>query len=331
MEINKLNERAIQCAKPGDKNYAMSDGAGLYLWVTTAGGKLWRWGYDFEGKEKLMSHGKYPDVGLAKARDLHATARSLLAAGIDPMADRKAKKNENNVENKNSFQTIALAWLAHWRDGKSKRHADTVERRMKSDILPALGARPIDKIEAPEVVKMIKGIQDRGALDIAKRALETTGQIFRYAIAFGHAKHNPAAEIKPRDILKSREVVNFARIDRRDLPKLLKDIELYRGGQLTRLAMKLMALTFLRTTEMLESQWTEFDFDNARWDVPKERMKMKNHDDGRGDAAGVNCAESPISANPVTSNFGTNGHFPGLVYWPRLFGCRCWLRLFGGP
>ena len=275
MEINKLTEKTVQCAKPGMKDYALSDGAGLYLWVTTAGGKLWRWGYMFDGKNKLMSYGKYPYVGIAAARNLHFEARKLLAAGTDPMEDRKAKKNENNVANKNSFQTVSMAWLAHWRVGKSKRHADTVERRMNSDILPALGARPIDKIEAPEVVKMVTGIQDRGALDIAKRALETTGQIFRYAIAHGHARHNPASEIKPRDILKSREVVNFARIDRRDLPKLLQDIELYRGTQLTRLALKLMALTFLRTTEMLDAQWTEFDFDNARWDVPKERMKMK--------------------------------------------------------
>jgi integrase-like protein/Arm domain-containing DNA-binding protein len=201
-----------------------------------------------KAKKSSCPTGKYPDVGLARARDLHAAARSLLAAGTDPMADRKAKKNENNVDNKNSFQTIAKAWLAHWRVGKSKRHADTVERKMESDVLLALGARPIDKIEAPEVVKMITGIQDRGALDIAKRALETTGQIFRYAIAHGHAKHNPASEIKPRDIQKSREVVNFARIDRCDLPKLMKDIEVYRGTQLTRLAMKLMASRFCGPT-----------------------------------------------------------------------------------
>jgi len=168
-----------------------------------------------------------------------------------------------------------MLWLSHWRDGKSKRHADTVERRMNADILPAIGARPIDKIETPEIVKMVTDIQDRGTMDIAKRALETTGQIYHYAIAHGHAKHNPAAEIKPRDVLESRDVVNFARIERRDLPKLLRNIEVYRGNQLTRLAMKLMALTFLRTTEMLEAKWTEFDFINARWDVPKERMKMK--------------------------------------------------------
>jgi hypothetical protein len=203
----------------------------------------------FKGKNKIMSYGKYPYVGVAKARELHLEARSLLAAGIDPMAERKSKKNENNVANKNSFQTIAKLWLAHWREGKSKRHADTVERRKDMDILPALGARPVDKIEAPEVVQMVKGIQDRGALDIAKRALQTTGQIFRYAIAFGYAKRNPASEIKPRDILKSREVVNFARIDRRDLPRLLKDIEVYRGNQLTRLAMKIMAFHFCKQTK----------------------------------------------------------------------------------
>lgn len=275
MEINKLTDKATQKAKPGDKDYSMSDGAGLYLLVTVAGGKLWRWGYKFEGKEKLMSYGKYPDIGLAKARELHQNARTLLASGTDPMAEKKAKKAANDASNERSFQTVAMEWLAHWREGKSERHADTVERRMQMDILPALGARRIDLIEAPDVVKMVKEIQDRGAIDIAKRALETTGQIFRYAIAFGHTKRNPAAEIKPRDILKSRDVVNFARIDRRDLPKLLKDIEVYRGNQATRLAMKLMALTFLRTNEMLGAKWTEFDFDNSRWDVPRERMKMK--------------------------------------------------------
>ena len=275
MEINKLTEKAIEKAKPREKDYAMSDGAGLYLWVTSAGGKLWRWGYDFQGKEKLMSYGKYPYITLATARELHTKARSVLAAGIDPMAEKKARKNENNVANKNSFQTITKLWLEHWGEGKDKRYVDTVRRRLDTDILPALGARPIDKIEALEVVQMVKGIQDRGAIDIAKRALETTGQIFRFAIAFGYAKRNPASEIKPRDILKSREVVNFARIDRRELPKLMKDIEVYRGKQVTRLALKLMALTFLRTGEMLEAQWSEFDFDNARWDVPKERMKMR--------------------------------------------------------
>jgi hypothetical protein len=161
-----------------------------------------------------------PDIGLAKARELYQDARTLLASGTDPMAARKAKKAASDASSKHSFQTVAMEWLAHWRDGKSERHADTVERRMQTDILPALGARDIRMIEAPEIAKMVRGIQDRGAIDIAKRALETTGQIFRCGIAFGFTKRNLASEIRPRDVLKSRDVVNFARIDRRDLPKL---------------------------------------------------------------------------------------------------------------
>jgi hypothetical protein len=155
MEINKLNEKAIQSAKPGTKDYAKSDGAGLCLWVTTAGGKLWRWGYDFQGKEKLMSYGKYPDVGLARAREFHAAARSWRQAPTRWQTG-KPRKTRTTLRTRTPFRP--LPWRG-WHIGamtKSKRHADTVERRMKSDILLALGARLFDKIEAPEVVKMIK-------------------------------------------------------------------------------------------------------------------------------------------------------------------------------
>jgi len=122
---------------------------------------------------------------------------------------------------------------------------------------------------------MVKAIEQRGARDIAKRALETAGQVFRYAIAHGHAKRNPAAEIRPRDILKSGRKTNYARIDARELPDLLRLIELYPGKHVTRLAMKLMALTFVRTSELIEATWEEFDTDNARWNIPPERMKMR--------------------------------------------------------
>ena len=128
---------------------------------------------------------------------------------------------------------------------------DYVKRRMEADILPCLGARPIAEIEAPELVAMTKAIEQRGARDIAKRALETTGQVFRYAIAHGYAKRNPASEIRPSDILKSTRKVNYARIDARELPGLLRAIEVYQGTHVTRLAMKLMALTFVRTSELI--------------------------------------------------------------------------------
>jgi integrase len=270
-----LTDTEVRKAKPTDKSYKMSDGGGLHLLVMPTGGKLWRWKYRFDGAEKLMAMGQYPAVTLAMARERHAAARNLLASGVDPMAKRKEEKAAERAENKESFQTVAKEWLAHWRVGKSERHADYVDRRMNTDILPRLGARPVAQIEAPEVVAMVKAIQDRGALDIAKRALETTGQVFRYAIAHGYARRNPASDIKPGDILKSRQKENYARVDAKELPALLKSVEVYQGTPITRLAMKLMALTFVRTSELIGARWSEFDLDGARWDIPAERMKMR--------------------------------------------------------
>jgi integrase len=270
-----LTDTEIKRAKAAEKAYSMGDGGGLYLWVKPTGGKLWRWSYRYEGKEKLMSLGKYPDVSLAQARGRHSEARKLLATGVDPMAQRKAEKTAEKIAVENSFQSVTTQWLEHWQEGKSPRHVDSVRRRMEADILPCLGARPIAEIEAPELVAMANAIQDRGALDIAKRALETVGQVFRYGIAHGYAKRNPATEIRPSDILKSSPKINYARIDAKELPTLLRRIEVYQGKQVTRLAMKLMSMTFVRTTELIEAKWGEFDLENARWDIPAERMKMR--------------------------------------------------------
>ena len=270
-----LTDTEIRKARARDKAYRVSDGSGLYLWVTPAGGKLWRWAYDFAGKEKLMSFGRYPDVSLALARERHGEARKLLATGIDPMAQRKVEKSAQLALSVNSFQSVAALWMEHWKDGKSPRHVDYVKRRMDADILPCLGARPIAEIEAPEMVAMTKAIEGRGARDIAKRALETAGQVFRYAIAHGHARRNPASEIRPSDILKSTRKVNYARVDAKDLSPLLKAMEVYRGTPVTRLAIKLLSLTFVRTSELIGAKWSEFDIEAARWDIPEQRMKMR--------------------------------------------------------
>lgn len=267
----KLTDTQIKRIKPSTKANKVSDGGGLFLWVTPSGGRIWRWTYRHEGRAKLMTFGKYPDVPLALARERHGAARKLLATGVDPMAERKAEK----VEAESSFQNVSRLWLAHWQDGKSPRHVDYVTRRMDADILPCLGARPIALIEAPELVAMTKAIEKRGARDIAKRALETTGQVFRFAIAHGYATRNPASEIRPRDILKSTRKVNYARVDARELRELLQAIEVYQGTHVTRLALKLMALTFVRTSELIGAMWTEFDPEAARWNIPAERMKMR--------------------------------------------------------
>src|SRR5271157_5816897 len=252
-----LSDTVIRKARAKHTVYRLTDGGGLYLQITPAGGKLWRWSYRYEGRAKLMTFGSYPDVPLSLARERHTEARKVLASGVDPMAERKAEK----AATENSFQSVARLWLAHWQDGKSPRHVDYVKRRMDADIFPCLGARPIALIEAPELVAMTKTIEQRGARDIAKRALETTGQVFRYAIAHGHAKRNPASEIRPSDVLKASRKRNYARIDAKELPHLLRRIEVYQGTHITRLALKLMALTFVRTSELIGAQWSEFNMD----------------------------------------------------------------------
>ena len=269
-----LTDTEIRRSRPGNDPYRLTDGRGLYLQVAPTGGKLWRWKYRFEGKEKLMALGQYPDVPLAEARERHAEARRMLASGVDPMAMRKAEKAAKREAGANSFRAIAAFWLEHWRADKSPRHADTTRRRLEANVFPILGARPISEIEPPELVAMVKAIEARGAGDLAKRALETAGQVFRFAIAHGYASRNPAAEFKPADVLKPTKKVNMARVDAKELPALLRAIEVYRGKVVTRLAIKLLALTFVRTSELIEARWEEIDFEGRRWNIPAERMKM---------------------------------------------------------
>jgi integrase len=270
-----LTDTEIKKAKPAGGPYRLSDAGNLFLWITPSGGKMWRWAYRYDGKQKLMTFGKYPEISLALARDRHAAARKLLATSFDPMALRMSSKTAEQISNENSFASVSAKWLEHWQDDKSPRHVDSTRRRLASNIVPSLGNRQMTEIEAPDVVAMVRAVEARGARDVAKRALETTGQIFRYAIAHGYAKRNPATDVRPRDILKASLKSNYARIEAKELPNLLRQIEVYPGTHVTRLAIKLMALTFVRTSELIGATWSEFDLETARWNIPAERMKMR--------------------------------------------------------
>lgn len=270
-----LTDLSVRTAKAGPTLQKLSDGRGLQLHITPTGSKLWRWAYRYAGKQKLMALGIYPDISLAQARQAADAARKLLAVDVDPMAQRKVDKINRQQAADNTFKAVAMTWWDHWKSARSARHADYVIRRLQADIFPVLGERPIDEIQAPELVQMTKAIEKRGALDIAKRSLQTCGQVFRYAIAHGLATRNPATEIKPGDVLKTRKKQNYARLDAKELPELLRKIETYQGSPVTRLAMKLMALTFVRTSELIGARWEEFDLENARWDIPAARMKMR--------------------------------------------------------
>ncbi|SFE41147.1 integrase arm-type DNA-binding domain-containing protein [Nitrosomonas sp. Nm166] len=271
----KLNDPIIKAAKPKDKPYKLSDGDGLVLLINPNGSKWWRYRYRFNGKEKMLSIGTYPEVTLKKARDSRVTASDLLTQGIDPSENRKEQKQQEAIAAENSFESVARQWWNHWKHGRTERHAGYTIRRLEADVFPGIGNKPINEITAATLLTVIKKIEARGALDIAKRALTMCGQVFRYAVAHGLAERNPAADIKPSDVLKSTKKTNYASLNEKELPELLRRIDAYDGQPLTKLALQLMAYTFVRTGELIGARWQEIDLDKKEWRIPAERMKMK--------------------------------------------------------
>ena len=274
--MSLTNPACTNATCPADKLRARyADGQGLYLEALPNGGRYWRLKYRFGGKEKRLALGVFPAVSLAQARKCRTAARDQLARGIDPAAAKQEAKLARALAIGTEFEAVARDWFAHWSGPRSARHAQYVMRRLEADVFPAFGRMPIGEVTAPKLVAMAKKIESRGAIDIAKRALQTCGQVFRYAVAHGISERNPAADVKPSDALKPRKKENFARLDARELPELLRRIEGYDGAPFTRLGLKLMALTFVRTSELIAAPWSEFDLDAAEWRIPAGRTKMR--------------------------------------------------------
>lgn len=271
----KLTDSIIKAAKPKDSAYSLSDGQGLGLYIQPTGAKWWRYRYRHAGKANMLSIGVYPDVTLAAARREHTRYRELLAQGIDPSQYRQEQKQIAAIAAENSFEAVARLWWKQWSAARNQRHASYTIRRLEADIFPVIGGKPINELTAPALLLAIKKIEARGALDIAKRALTTCNQIFRYAVAHGLAERNPAADIRPSDVLKPANKTNYARLSEKELPELLHKIDEYDGQPLTRLALQLMALTFVRTSELIGARWEEIDLTKKEWRIPAERMKMK--------------------------------------------------------
>ena len=254
----------------GEKLY---DTGGLYLLVKAAG-RYWRMDYRFAGKRKTLALGIYPAVSLAQARKARDKARDLLAQSIDPSLHRRAEKLTAMAAHENSFEAVAMRWYEQWSVGKSPTTATIIMRRLKADVFPVIGPLPIANVTTPMLLGIVQAVARRGAIDTAARALNTCGQIFRYAIANGAAERNPAADVKPADVLPRRKVKHQSRISAKELPELLRAIQSYDGRDLTRYAMQLMTLTFVRTAELIGARWDEVNWDAARWEIPAERMKM---------------------------------------------------------
>ncbi len=270
-----LTDTQVKKAKPQASPYRITDERGLHIKVYPNSSKLWQLRYRFEGKQKTASLGKYPDVSLADAREKRDDLRKGLVQGIDPVEAKRQAKRHKLLAAKHSFEKVAHEWLDWWSAGKSPRQVAYVKWRLEQDVFPVIGKKPMSEIFPIDLVDMVQQIAKRGALDLAKRAFQTTGQIYHYAIAHNLAERNPAADIKPSDILASRKVENYARLSMKELPTLQLHIDAYTGSPVTRLAVRLMMLTFVRTKELIGATWDEFDLETAEWRIPAERMKMK--------------------------------------------------------
>lgn len=268
-----LTNTACKNAKPTEKARKLSDGGGLYLEVSPSGSKYWRWKYRFNGKEKRLAFGVYPEVTLEEAREQRNQARKILASGKDPSVLKKQEKLFSKAMNDNLFENIAREWHETKKGSWSGRHPETVMKKLEGDLFPDLGMRPITEITAPELLAVIRKIEARGALDMAKRALQITGQVFRFAIVTGRAERDPSGDLK--GALKTAKTKNHAFLKENELPEYLAKLEAYDGHHLTKLALRLLLLTFVRSVELRGALWAEIDFAKKQWRIPAERMKMK--------------------------------------------------------
>lgn len=267
-----LTELAVKAYKPKEKLYRVADSAGLTLEIAPSGSKLWRWRYYFQGKPQMLALGKYPALTLAEARKKRDAAREMLDAGKHPTREKKIQKLRKAHEGENSFEKIARRWLAVKSEGQSERYSTQSLARMEKHVFPMIGALPLVDITIPDVVEVIETIGKRGTIEMANRMKQAISQTFRYASQRGLCTHNPAADL--RDILPIPERKHHACIHLSELPHLLKAIEA-RPEDLTKYAIKLKMLTFVRTGELIGATWNEIDWEREEWHIPKERMKMK--------------------------------------------------------
>ena len=265
-----LTHLKVERAKPKEKQYKLADERGMYLLIHPKGGKWWRLDYRYQGKRKTLSLGTYPDVSIKVARKKRDDARSILDGGVDPAYYRKLNK-ELRVD---SFEAVAREWFGKFRGQWTNNHATTTLGRLEKDILPWVGSRPIAAIEPPELLRVYQRIEKRGALETAHRIHQITSRIFRYGVATGKCPRDPTADL--RGALPPARSVHFASLtDPKEIGALLRIIDDYQGSTVTRCALQLAALVFVRPGELRHGEWTEIQLDLAEWRMPAAKMKMK--------------------------------------------------------
>ncbi|WP_096388405.1 tyrosine-type recombinase/integrase [Hafnia sp. CBA7124] len=268
-----LNDMQIRRAKPEAKAYTLGDGQGLSLLIEPNGSKSWRFRYRFAGKPKMISLGVYPTIALADARSRRDDARKLVAEGKNPSEARKEQKIALQTESESAFEKIATEWhqmkSAKWSAG----YASDIMEAFKNDIFPYVGTRPVGEIKPLELLNVLRKIEKRGALEKMRKVRQRCSEVFRYAIATGRAEYNPAADLS--SALEVHQSNHFPFLKADEIPDFLGALEGYSGSKLVQIATKLLMITGVRTIELRAALWQEFDLDNAIWEIPAERMKMR--------------------------------------------------------
>ncbi len=268
-----LSDTAIRNSKAIEKPIKLTDGGGLYLLVNPNGSKWWRFDYRILNKRKTISMGTYPDTSLKDAREKRDEARKRVAAGIDPGEHRKAAKAIRHENASNSFEVVAREWHSKQSKTWALSHSEKIMLRMQKDLFPWLGRRPISEITATEFLSCLRRVESRGAVESSHRILQNCGQIMRYAIATGRADRNPAADL--RGALEPVKATPMAAItDPALVGQLLRAIDGYQGDLVTKCALRLAPLVFVRPGELRQAEWNEFDFGSKLWSIPANRMKM---------------------------------------------------------
>ncbi|MBP7253095.1 MAG: tyrosine-type recombinase/integrase [Alphaproteobacteria bacterium] len=268
-----ITDTSVRNAKPTDKPYKLHDTDGLFVLVHPNGSRYWRLKYRFLGKEKLLALGVYPEVSLGEARERRSQARKLLASGTDPGEIKKAAKRQAILNSETTFEAVAREWHDHFKHKWTPQVVASSMRRLENHMFPKLGSRPIADITPPELLSVVRIVERTGALDMAQRVMQLTGQVFTYAIATGRAQRNPVNDL--RGALKPPVRKHMAHFKEDELPEYLQRLENFTGNLQTKLALKFLLLTFVRTGELRGAEWTEINFDKAEWRIPAERMKMR--------------------------------------------------------
>lgn len=270
--IAPLSDLQISRAKTQDKQLMLFDGGGLYLLISPSGGKLWRFKYRYDGKEKRLSFGSYPETSLIEARGKREAARKQLAEGFDPGETKKAEKAAKVAAVEDTFEAVARDWHKRFRSQWSERHAEQIMRRLEQDLFPWLGSRPIGEIKPPELLTALRRIEAR-SLETAFRVKTACGQVFRYAVAEGRAERDPVADLK--GALPPVKNKNFAApTDPKEVAQLLRAIDGFKGSFVVKCAMQLAPLLFVRPGELRHAEWSEVDLEVAEWNIPGDKMKM---------------------------------------------------------